>query len=269
MPLELAVLKDSTIKSPADLAGSTVGVNSLGDSQTLGVWQWLANNRLDPASVKIVEIPFSAIGAALKRKEIAAGCLVEPFMAATKDDLRAVPGVYATLGHHWALGAWYAHADFIAKNPALVKTMVGALYATAKRVNASPTVVEPLLVTYTKLPLETIRAIVKPVLAERTERSSVEPQIVASAKYKVISRAVSYDRPVRLRNQPAPLLLTLRYDHVTDLIIGRVRAEGITLNYLELSYHEILLRGAALQRLRRTKSRWRSMPRCARTATTR
>lgn len=44
-------------------------------------------------------------------------------------------------------------------------------------------------------------------------------------------------------NELALSLATLRYDHVADLITGHVRAEGITLNHLELSYHEILLRG--------------------------
>ena len=44
-------------------------------------------------------------------------------------------------------------------------------------------------------------------------------------------------------NKLALSLATLRYDHVADLITGHVTAEGITLNHLELSYHEILLRG--------------------------
>jgi 4,5-dihydroxyphthalate decarboxylase len=46
-----------------------------------------------------------------------------------------------------------------------------------------------------------------------------------------------------VNNKLALSLATLRYDHVTDLILGNVTAEGIALNYLELSYHEILLRG--------------------------
>lgn len=57
--------------------------------------------------------------------------------------------------------------------------------------------VEPLLVTYTKLPLETLHAIVKPVWAERAERSNVEPQLASAARYKVISRPVSYDEVVQ------------------------------------------------------------------------
>jgi NitT/TauT family transport system substrate-binding protein len=192
-PVILAVAKDSTIKNASDLVNTTLGVNSLNDSQTLGVWQWMVNNKIDPTRVKIVEIPFASISAALQRKEIASGCLVEPFASAAKADTRAVPGVYNTLGRHWALGVWYAHADYIAKNPALVKQVVAALYATAKRVNANPASVEQLLVTYTKLPIETIRTIVQPVLAEKAERSCVEPQLQSAARFKVISRPVSYE----------------------------------------------------------------------------
>lgn len=189
----LYVAKDSKISRPADLANTTVAVNSLNDSQSLGVWQWMSDNKVDPSTVKIVEIPFSAIGAALKRGEVAAGCLVEPFATAAKDDARVVPGVYASLGRHWALGVWYAQKDFIDKNPALIKAAVAALYAAGKHVNANPASVEQLLVTYTKLPLETIRAIVKPVWAERAERTCIDPQLASAAKFKVISRPVSYD----------------------------------------------------------------------------
>jgi NitT/TauT family transport system substrate-binding protein len=190
----LYVAKDSKINRASDLSNTTVAVNSLNDSQSLGIWQWMTDNKVDPTTIKIVEIPFGAIGAALKRGEVAAGCLVEPFAtAASKEDARLVPGVYASLGRHWALGVWYAQKEYIDKNPSLVKQVVTALYATGKHVNANPASVEQILVTYTKLPLETIRAIVKPVWAERPERSSIEPQLVSAAKFKVISRPVPYE----------------------------------------------------------------------------
>ncbi len=38
-------------------------------------------------------------------------------------------------------------------------------------------------------------------------------------------------------------LATLPYDHIADLVTGRVIPEGIALTYLGLSYHDILLRG--------------------------
>jgi NitT/TauT family transport system substrate-binding protein len=189
----LYVAKDSTIKGPADLADGVVGVQSLGDSQSLGVWAWMSDNHVDPSKVKIVEMPFPSMAAALTRKDITACCMVEPFSTAAKDVVRAVPGVYASLGRHWALGVWYARADFIDKNPALTKQIVTALYTTAKHVNANPASIEQLLVSYTKLPLETVHAIVKPVFAEKAERTNIEPQLQVAAKFKVISRPVSFE----------------------------------------------------------------------------
>ena len=192
----LYVAKDSPIKGAADLANAIVGVNSLNDSQSLGVWAWMSDNHVDPSKVKIVEIPFPSMAAALKRKDIAAGCIVEPFATAARDDIRAVPGAYASLGHHWAFGAWYARTDFIEKNAALTKQIVAALYATAKAVNANPASIEQLLVGYSKMPLVTVRAIVKPVWAEKAERSSIEPQLQAAVKFKMIARPVSYEEIV-------------------------------------------------------------------------
>lgn len=46
-------------------------------------------------------------------------------------------------------------------------------------------------------------------------------------------------------NEEVLSLATLRYDHVADLILGKVVPEGIRLNYLELSYHDIVLRAVA------------------------
>jgi NitT/TauT family transport system substrate-binding protein len=191
--LGLYVAKDSPIKSPADLVTATVGVNSLNDTQSLGLWQWMADNKVDPSKVKILEIPFPSMAAAIKRKDITACCMVEPFATAAKDDVRAVPNVYASLGRHWALSVWYARTEYIEQNPALTRHVAAALYETAKHVNANPASVEQLLVTYTKIPLETIRAIVKPVFAEKAERSSIEPQLASAVRFKMISRPVSYE----------------------------------------------------------------------------
>ena len=191
--LGLYVAKDSTVRTASDLETAVLGVNSLNDTQSLGLWQWMADNKVDSSKVKILEIPFASMAAAIKRKDITACCMVEPFSTAARDDVRAVPGVYASLGKHWALGVWYARTEYIEKNPALTRHVAAALYETAKHVNANPASVEAMLVTYTKIPIETIRAIVKPVFAEKVERSSIEPQLISSARFKIISRPVTFE----------------------------------------------------------------------------
>lgn len=191
-PFQLFVAKDSPLHDARSLERAVVAVQTLNDSQMLGVWTWFEQSGVDTTRAKFIEMPFSTMPAALKRGEVAAACIVEPFASAGKDDIRAIPRVYETLGRRWALGAWFARREWMEKNPALVKQFVDALYATARHVNADQSTVNTLLATYSKVPLETVRTIVKPVWAEAAERSNLEPQLQAAAKFKILSRPVTY-----------------------------------------------------------------------------
>jgi ABC-type nitrate/sulfonate/bicarbonate transport system substrate-binding protein len=83
--------------------------------------------------------------------------------------------VYDSLGRRFALGSWFARREWIEKNPALVQSFVSAIYATARKVNADQSAIDTYLAAYSKIPVETIRTIVKPVWAELSERSNLDP----------------------------------------------------------------------------------------------
>ena len=192
-PVQFVVSKKAPIRNDAAAyERATIAVQTLNDSQSVGVLQWFRRNHVDTSKLRFIEIPFSAIAAAVDRGEVTAGCQVEPFISTNRDVVREVPHVYDSLGHHWALGAWYARKDWIEKNASLVKTLVAALYATAKRVNGAPASIDELLSAYSKIPLSAVHAINKPIWAEAAERSQVEPQIQAAAAFNAISRPVSY-----------------------------------------------------------------------------
>jgi NitT/TauT family transport system substrate-binding protein len=192
-PVQLVVSKKAPLRNDAAAYESaTVAVQTLNDSQSLGVLAWFKRNHVALNKVKFIEITFPTMAVALDRGEVTAGCMVEPFISANRELIREVPHVYDALGHHWALGAWYARRDWIEKDPSLVKQFVGALYATAKRVNATPSSIDELLTAYSKVPLDRVRQTPKPIWAEVPERSNIDPQIRSAADFKIISRAVSY-----------------------------------------------------------------------------
>lgn len=191
-PVQLFVGQGSTLNDPRAFENATVAVQTLNDTQSLGVLIWLQQHRLDTTKIKFIEMPFSTMAAALERGEVNAACILEPFASAHKDTLRAIPHVYDGLGRHWALTAWYAQRDWVDKHPALAKQFVGALYATARQVNADPAGIDALLSAYSKVPLDSVRATPKPIWAEAIERSNFEPQMQAAAEFKLISRPVSY-----------------------------------------------------------------------------
>lgn len=194
VPVQFVVSKKAPIRNdPKAYETATIGVQTLNDSQSVGIKEWFFRNHVDTNNAKFVELTFPTIPAALDRGEIAAGCMVEPFITANRELVREVPHVYDSLGHHWALGVWFARKDWVQKNPSLAKTFVAALYATAKRVNAAPSSIDEILSAYSKVPLASVRATPKPIWAEAPERSQLEPQLVASAQFSAISRPVSYN----------------------------------------------------------------------------
>lgn len=85
------VLKDSPIKSVADLKGKKVGINAFGSAVDLVLRVVLKQNGLDPRrDVEIVEIAFPNMASAIREKRVDCGVLVIPFLAveSPKGDLR-------------------------------------------------------------------------------------------------------------------------------------------------------------------------------------
>ncbi len=175
-PVQLLVSNKAPLRNDAKAyEHATVAVQTLNDSQSLGMLAWLKQNHVDTTKVKFLEITFPAMSVALDRGEVTAACEVEPFISAHRELVREVPHVYDSLGHRWALGAWFARRDWIEKNPALVKQFVSALYSTAKRVNANPSMVDDMLAAYSKTPIESIRVTPKPIWAEEAAKSQLGP----------------------------------------------------------------------------------------------
>ncbi len=87
------VLKDSPIRSIADLKGKKVGVNAFGSAVDLDLRVMLKKAKLDARrDLEIVEVAFPNMAPAIRSKRIDCGVLVIPFLAveAPKGDLRAL-----------------------------------------------------------------------------------------------------------------------------------------------------------------------------------
>jgi sulfonate transport system substrate-binding protein len=95
------VLKDSPIKTIADLKGRKVAINAYGSAVDLVLRVALKKANLDPRrDVQIVEVTFPNIAAAIRESRVDCGVLVIPFMPAeaAKRDLRGLFSGGDTLG---------------------------------------------------------------------------------------------------------------------------------------------------------------------------
>lgn len=130
----LYVLNDSPVKTVKDLRGKKVAINEFGSFIDVKVRIMLINHGLDPLKdVTIVEIPFPAIGPAIRGKRADAGTLAVPFNAIeeNKGGVRPVEELVEGLGPTESIPV-AARNDFLKRHPDAVRAFL-ADYVAALR----------------------------------------------------------------------------------------------------------------------------------------
>lgn len=79
-PGALLKRKSDPFKTGKDMEGKVIGVNVLGDVQWMFVQAWIKATGGDPSKVKIIEIAFPEMVAALKQGRVDAVLALDPFM---------------------------------------------------------------------------------------------------------------------------------------------------------------------------------------------
>lgn len=91
-------------------------------------------NGSDSSTIRLVEIPFSAMAAAVVRGMVAAAPIAEPALsvALAQGGIRVLSLPMDVYGKNFLVGGYFAHRDWIEANRALLRRFVAATYATAR-----------------------------------------------------------------------------------------------------------------------------------------
>jgi NitT/TauT family transport system substrate-binding protein len=187
----LCVANDSPITTAAQLAGKTVAVSGIKDITHLAVVAWLRANGSDPASVSIIEMPFSQVSAALKRGTIAAGIISEPSLAAALDSVRILAKPFDAIGKRLMIGGWFATADWYRKNAVLARAFAGVVYETARWANANHDASAVILQKYAKIDDATVRRMVRVTYADTLAVDMIDPTLDLAARVHFTERRVT------------------------------------------------------------------------------
>jgi NitT/TauT family transport system substrate-binding protein len=180
----IAVAADSPLRTAKDLNGKTIGCNTLRDLQQAAVMTWMEKNGGDARSAQFVEIPNADQLGALASKRIDAACLVEPFLSSPKNDARTIARPYDSLGNALMTFGWIANADWYAANADRVKTVVGALRASARWANANPDKTAAINAKYSGVAAADLMAQHRQVFSDGTlDPALIQPIVDASARY--------------------------------------------------------------------------------------
>jgi NitT/TauT family transport system substrate-binding protein len=190
-PVSVAVVAaDSPIKTATDLSGKIASAAALNDIVTLTISAWVDKNGGDAKALKWVEIPNSAEAAAIIDHRVDVCMLNEPAYTAALETgkVRTFAQTMGAIADHYVVAVYFAHGDWAAKHPDILRAFSRVTYEAASYTNAHHDETAAMMAEVTKIPVETIRKMNRPPGATNGDPGLLQPVIDVAAKYKNIPR---------------------------------------------------------------------------------
>jgi NitT/TauT family transport system substrate-binding protein len=188
----LVVTRDGPIRSLRDLEGETVAVNTLNNIADLVVKASLDKQGVDPASVKLIELPFPEMGAALEKGQAAAAFTIEPFLTQLqREGAKAIDYSYVETRPKLQVGAYAVTEQYAAENPEIVKRYSEAIAENADYVMSHPDEFRDFLSQKAKIEPRLAKSMVLPRFTERIDAESLDATAQLMRRYGLLKEPVS------------------------------------------------------------------------------
>jgi NitT/TauT family transport system substrate-binding protein len=188
---QLLVLKDSPVKGARDLVGKIVSCSSIRDVSWISTRAWADQNGIDSELIKFVELPMSAVPAALEQRRIDAGSIVNPTLdqALATGHFRSIGAPFDAVGKRWMIAAWCSTSDFVTKNRDAIDRFATAMRTATLYANTHHAETAPLLAAFTGIDTAQVLAMKRDTCGEYLDPRDIQPAIDAAAKYKIIDKS--------------------------------------------------------------------------------
>jgi NitT/TauT family transport system substrate-binding protein len=187
----LIVAKNSTLRTAQDFVGKTIGVASVKTVHELMIRSWFGNNKLDPNSVKLIEMPFGEMGAAIERCTVEGAEEVDPLTSGMvkAGRVKIVDGPNAAIPEFLG-AAWFARIDYARKNPDVIRRFASAMTEISRWANTHHNESGDILAKAGKMDPEAVRGMTRCSYAETVNPGQIQPLLDAATKYGILSRPV-------------------------------------------------------------------------------
>jgi NitT/TauT family transport system substrate-binding protein len=186
------------ISGPEDLEGKTIAVNTLNNIAEVAVKAALEKKGVDPESLKLSEVPFGDMQAALASGAVDAALSIEPFVTQSVQQGDEVLGYpYVATEPELQVGA-YAVTDQLAEtDPDSVKAFRAAIKETAGYVTAHEDEFRAFLSNSADIPPQLAKAIVLPRWTGEVDAASVAHTAKLMRRYGVVDGEIDTGRLLR------------------------------------------------------------------------
>ncbi len=182
----IVVAKDSAIRSPKDLEGKTLAVNTLKNVNDTTVSESLRKRGVDARKIKLLEVDFPDMTAAVEGGRVDAAMVIEPFLSgAVKGGARIIDRPYTGTRPGLQIGSYFATEQYIAKNGDVIKRFQEGVAQTAGAIEQDQRAFRDFLPTASKIPPAAAQKAQLPIWKAESDPSSIELTARLMKKYGV------------------------------------------------------------------------------------
>jgi|SRR5947209_2591838 len=184
------VAKDANITSARDLNGKVVSASSLKDLIAIATQAWVDQNGGDSKTIQFLEMPASAVPAALEQNRIVGATLVTPALAEALETgkTRLLGRSFSAVAKRFLIAGWFANKEWLDRNADTAKRFVDALMQAGAYTDTHRAETVELLAAYSKLKPSTIRGMVRSTVGKGVDPKDIEPVIAAAVKYGAFAK---------------------------------------------------------------------------------
>jgi NitT/TauT family transport system substrate-binding protein len=182
-----------SVDSPSGLAGKTIAVNSLGNSNQLISEAYLARYGVSPSSLHFIALAYPDMPAALSSGRVTAAITDEPFTTIVKTQgarvLAAQPD--AVIAPSPVYACWVASAGWLAAHRQVAAKFVTALDEADSYMAAHPGYLASILPKYTTVTASLAGRVTPPDFTTGITAADVEPWAEAAARFGITRSVIS------------------------------------------------------------------------------
>jgi NitT/TauT family transport system substrate-binding protein len=184
---KLVVTGSGQIRSPEDLQGKTIAVNTLGSVAEIGIKATLEDFGVDLSKVKFVEVDLPEMPPALQRGRVDAIWATEPFLSQLEaEGARSLYAWDVEFAPDASLASYFTSEKVIQENRETVDRFVDAVNESLTYAQAHPAEVRKIIQTYLDIPPKAVESMTLPIWGTDMHVDTIEGQAQAAVKYGVI-----------------------------------------------------------------------------------
>lgn len=188
--MQIFVSKKSNIKSPKDLEGKTIAVNTPNNIMDLGLRAWADAEGVDYNKLKVVALPFPQMESAMVSGQIDAAFSPPPFPTlavenGVADILDSAP--MRRIGSNMLIASYIAKQSWIDTHQDVAQAYIRAINKANTYIQQHPEEIPVILPKYTRTTAEVAARVPSPTFKDTITPAEIQVWIDAAIKYGYIT----------------------------------------------------------------------------------